>query len=75
MLKIKSTDHTFSKCFHKEDSDCGLGWSETSFKEEEDDLKDGRILKREKGPVGSSLSVYEIFPHPHSLESCKNPGG
>jgi len=63
VLKINSTDHTFSKCFHKEDSGCGLGWSETSFKEEEDELKDdGRILKGEKDP-------YEIFSHPHSLES------
>lgn len=49
------------QCFHKDDSDGGLGWSETSLKEEEDEPKDGgRILKGEKGPAGSSLSVEEI---------------
>lgn len=55
MLKINSGD-TFCKCLDKEESDRKLGWSETSSKEE-DELKNGRILRGEKGPVGSSFSV------------------
>lgn len=69
MLKINSTDQAFCKCLDKEESGGEQGWSETSSKEEEDERKDGRILKGKKGPAGSSFSVYEVFSHLHSLGS------